>query len=67
MNGSQEELYTGHEEPEFAEEDLQEFYDDISGHMRPADALRNARVEEVEYLRRFPVYEKVPSHLAVGE
>ena len=59
--------YTGHEEIEYSEEDVEQFYDDISGALLPAKEVRAARLEEIEYLQTFPVYKKVPAAMAKGK
>ena len=55
----------GHEEPDL--DSYVKHYDEITGLLLPADKVRAARVEEVEFLRSFPVYEKVPRSASVGK
>ena len=58
---SMEPGYTGHEDDNYMdEESVEQFYDDITGGLLPTQAVLAARKEELEFLRTFPVYEKVP-------
>eukprot|EP00971_Amphidinium_carterae_P113479 2248307-Amphidinium_carterae.1 len=58
---------TGHDETEYPEEDVAEFYDDVSGELLPTAGVRQARKEELEFLQSFPVYQKVPEGEAKGK
>ena len=58
---------TGHDELDIPEDEIEKFYDDVSGKMLPSSLVRRARLEEIEFLRRFPVYEKVPENQARGK
>ena len=58
---------TGHDVESIPEEDVEKFYDDSSGEMLPAVAVRKARREEIDFLNRFPVYRKVPAANAKGK
>ena len=55
----------GHEEPDLDE--YQEYYDDITGAMLLKELVKAARIEELEFLNQFPVYEKVPRAQASGK
>ena len=55
----------GHEEPDFNE--YQEYYDDITGAMLPKELAKAPRIEELEFLNQFPVYEKVLRAQASGK
>eukprot|EP00971_Amphidinium_carterae_P035259 694032-Amphidinium_carterae.1 len=51
---------TGHDETEYPEDDIAQFYDDVSGKLLPTAGVRKARKEELEFLQSFPFYQKVP-------
>ena len=58
---------TGHDEEEVPEDAVEQFYDDVSGGLPPADQVRKARQAELEFLSRFPVYVNVPEGEARGK
>ena len=60
-------LATGHLDEGPTDEDVAVFYDDISGALLPTAEVRRARQEELEFLRSFPVYQKVPEEQARGK
>ena len=49
---------TGHEQLDLSM--YANIYDEVTGHLLPGELVRDARQEELKYLRAFPVYEKVP-------
>ena len=57
----------GHDEESVPEEDVEKFYDDISGKLLPTKLVREARLEEIKFLQSFPVYKKVPAEEARGK
>ena len=58
---------TGHDLEDWPDEEVAQFYDDVSGEMLPAKLVKAARREEVDFLKRFPMYEKVPEATAKGK
>eukprot|EP00435_Cladocopium_sp_Y103_P033123 s170_g8.t1 len=47
------------------QEKVDEFFDDISGEALPADGVREARMEEIEWIRKIKLYDKVPRQVAI--
>ena len=54
-------------EPDYEDELQETFWDDISGSQLPARAVYEARMKELEFLRRCPVYRKVPIEQSHGK
>ena len=46
------------------EEELEKYYDDVSGEELPANLVRDARQEEIEWIHKINLYDKVPRSLA---
>ena len=58
---------TGHDTQVWDEDGLERFFDELTGErLNPRD-VREAKVKEIEFLRTFPVYEKVPEAMANGK
>ena len=49
---------TGPDEIEYG--DWEQFHDELTGQELPTEKVREARLEEIEFLNKFPVYVKVP-------
>ena len=54
------------EEVDFQSDTWEEFYDDISGALLDSDMVKQARDEELKFVRDFGVYTKVPASEAAG-
>jgi hypothetical protein len=55
---------TGHDEQEWDPEELETFFDELTGEQLNPKDVHEAKVKEIEVLRTFPVYEKVPESYA---
>ena len=51
---------------EFALEEAKKFYDDISGEELPPELVREARKEEISWVRSIGLYDKVPREVATS-
>ena len=58
---------TGHDTQEWDEDGLEQFFDELTGERLNPKDVREAKVKEIEFLRTFPVYEKVPEAMAEGK
>ncbi|CAK0826515.1 unnamed protein product [Prorocentrum cordatum] len=58
---------TGHDTQEWDEDGLEQFFDELTGERLNSRDVREAKVKEIEFLRTFPVYEKVPEAMAKGK
>ena len=58
---------TGHDAQEWDEDGLEQFFDELTGERLNPKDVREAKVKEIEFLRTFPVYEKVPEAMAKGK
>ncbi|CAK0871008.1 unnamed protein product [Prorocentrum cordatum] len=58
---------TGHDTQEWGEDGLEQFFDELTGERLNSRDVREAKVKEIEFLRTFPVYEKVPEAMAKGK
>ena len=47
--------------------EIEAFFDELTGERLPAESVRAAKIEEIEFLRTFPVYEKVPEAQTRGK
>ena len=56
---------TGHDEIQYGE--WEQFYDELTGQELPTEKVREARLEEIKFLNKFPVYVKVPTAQSRGK
>ena len=47
------------------EEEVQEYFDDISGEVLPSELVRKARQEEMDWIKKIELYDKVPRSMAL--
>ena len=46
------------------EDEVQEYFDDISGEVLPPDLVRKARREEMDWIQKIELYDKEPRSVA---
>ena len=53
------------ETEKLVEEEVQEYFDDISGEVLPSELVRKARQEEIDWIKKIELYDKVPRSMAL--
>ena len=47
------------------QEEAEKFYDDISGEILPSEEVKKARMEEIKWIHKIKLYDKVPKQTAI--